>query len=172
MLTYEAVDQLLSYNPDNGEFRWKVARHNGIYPGDPAGSVHVNRHNGKSYLRIHVCRKTVFAHRLAVLLTTGFMPSGEVDHEDGNGLNNCWGNLRVVNRQLNAQNYRKRKDNTSGCPGVKRSPTAGRWCAGIRINKQYFHIGTFLRIEDAIAARKAAEILFGFHPNHSQDRPL
>jgi|688.fasta_scaffold359370_2 hypothetical protein len=172
MLTYEAVDDLLSYNPDNGEFRWKVARHNGIYPGDLAGSVFVNRHNGKPYRKIHVCRKIVLAHRLAFLLMRMELPSGEVDHEDGNGLNNAWSNLRVVTRQLNAQNYRKRRDNTSGCPGVKRSLTAGKWCAGLKVNSRYIHLGTFSLIEDAIAARKAAEAIYGFHPNHGQDRPL
>lgn len=42
----------------------------------------------------------------------------EVDHKDGNGLNNVLGNLRVVEKQTNLENQRKYKSNSSNVTGV------------------------------------------------------
>jgi hypothetical protein len=44
------------------------------------------------------------------------------------------------------------------------------WCAGIKKDYQHHHLGYFDRLEDAAAARKAAEERMGFHPNHGRAR--
>jgi len=58
-----------------------------------------------------------------------------------------------------AKNRRKRVDNKSGCPGVFWYPFKGinKWVASITRNKETTRLGYFDQLEDAIAARKAAE---------------
>jgi hypothetical protein len=50
-----------------------------------------------------------------------------------------------------------------GANGIKN----GR--ARIWKNKKYKHLGYFTKFKDAVAARKAAEQKYGFHPNHGMD---
>ena len=61
------------------------------------------------------------------------------------------------------------KNNTSGVPGVSWNKSKNKWIA--RIGKGYKNIslGSFLIFEDAVTARKEAEIkYFGeFAPNHT-----
>lgn len=58
--------------------------------------------NGKGYLRFSVGGKLVFVHRIVAQL---YVPNPEnkpqVNHKDGNKLNNCADNLEWVNNQEN-----------------------------------------------------------------------
>lgn len=57
--------------------------------------------------------------RIIWQLFNGKIPDGfVVDHIDGNSLNNKIENLRIVTRDKNARNLKKRKDNKSGVTGV------------------------------------------------------
>lgn len=47
-------------------------------------------------------------------------------------------------------------NNTSGCKGVFRK--RGKWAAAIQYKKKNYYLGAYDRLEDAIAARKEAEI--------------
>jgi len=49
---------------------------------------------------------------------TGSNPIGRVDHDNGNTMNNYWGNLIEVSQSKNIHKARLRKDNTSGVKGV------------------------------------------------------
>ncbi len=63
-----------------------------------------------------------FAHinRIIWQLFNGKIPDGfVVDHIDGNSLNNKIENLRIVTKEKNARNLKKRKDNKSGVTGVR-----------------------------------------------------
>lgn len=65
----------------------------------------------------------------------------KTDHIDGNGLNNCKSNLRIVTNRQNAQN---RHDNISSkFPGVSWSNREKRWVARIKINGKIKHLGYF-----------------------------
>ena len=142
----------------------------------PRGAVGVLAGNtkkgsgGKTYVNIVIHRKTYRAHRLAFLLMTMSWPPEEVDHADGDGTNNRWSNLSLADRHDNTRNCRRSKSNSSSVTGVTWS--GYRWRAHITVNYRRIHLGMFEDIEDARAARKAAEALYGFHPNHGQDRPL
>jgi AP2 domain-containing protein/HNH endonuclease len=85
-------------------------------------------------------------------------PPYDIDHKDGDGLNNQKSNLRPATNQQNQRNARLRKDNTTGFKGVKRR-AKGRWGAVIRHNGRDLSLGSFATIEEAARAydRKALE---------------
>ena len=109
MFTQQELKRQLHYNPETGVFTWLVSNNNRIRVGDKAGAVS----SGKSYCRIKINGKSYGAHRLAFFYMHGEFPLKDVDHVDGNGLNNKWLNLRQVTHQENQKNQRLRKDNTS-----------------------------------------------------------
>lgn len=90
-------------------------------------------------------------------------PSGfEVDHVDGNGLNNRKINLRKATQSQNQQNSTISKNNTSGFKGVTWSKRSKKWQAQITIDRKYKQIGKFDTPEDAHAAyTKASAELHG-----------
>lgn len=83
-----------------------------------------------------------------------------VDHIDGNPLNNLDDNLRIVNRKQNSYNCGLSKNNTSGHSGVSWMNKMKKYRAYIMIDRKQIHLGSFENIEDAIDARKKAEIKY------------
>lgn len=84
----------------------------------------------------------------------------EVDHRDGDGLNNCRTNLRLATHQQNLCNQRLSRANTSGYKGVHRCRR--RWCAMIKVFQKTINLGAF--DDPACAARaydRAAQKHFG-----------
>ena len=45
-----------------------------------------------------------------------------------------------------------------------------KWRFVIKVNSISIHIGCFNLLEDAIVARKAAEIKYEFHENHGKEK--
>ena len=82
----------------------------------------------------------------------------EVDHINGNGLDNRRANLRPVTSQQNKWNMRKQKRNTSGFKGVYRNGKG--WMAALAVNRKWVHIGTFKTPQEAHAAycQRAREV--------------
>ncbi len=62
----------------------------------------------------------IYMHRQIFKLKGVGLPA-KVDHQDRNGLNNQWHNLRPVNNNQSNQNRGKNSNNTSGYIGVSRS---------------------------------------------------
>ncbi len=104
---------------------------------------------------------TVEKRRVAVLMHRVITdaPDGlEVDHKDTNGLHNTRSNLRQATSMQNAQNRRRRTDNTSGFKGV--SYRRGRWIARISACGKDMQVGRFnCRTAAAIAYAKASAAL-------------
>lgn len=169
MLTQDRVKELLTYDPKTGVFRWKVNRSN-IKAGSVAGCESLK--NGKRYWLIRVDGKLFHAHRLAWLLMQGEFPLEQIDHIDGNGLNNQIENLRAVSTTENLRNQRKNSKNSSGAAGVRWYRPTRKWQARIKVGRKDIHLGYFADKSEAISARKAAEIKYGFHANHGTERPL
>lgn len=74
------------------------------------------------YMNIQVPRKrnTIKKAHLVLLLSGVTLNEGEeVDHKDGNRLNDTFSNLRVVTRRINSCNRKLRTDNTSGHTGIR-----------------------------------------------------
>jgi hypothetical protein len=71
-------------------------------------------------------------------------PKGvEIDHIDGNRLNNQKSNLRFATSSQNKINRGARKDNQSGFKGVSWHKQRKKWAARIMIDKKYQHLGLF-----------------------------
>jgi hypothetical protein len=170
MITQEQLKEVLHYCPETGVFTWLTSS-KGRRKGSEAGTVY-RKANGKSYRRLCLRYVNYAVHRLAVLYVTGAFPENEVDHEDGNGLNNRWNNLREVTRAQNVKNKRLQQNNTSGVMGVSWHTRDRRWLSAISVDGNRKFLGSFRNKEDAITARKAAEVLYKFHENHGTERPL
>ena len=103
--------------------------------------------------------RTISMHRL--LLTP---PSDmQVDHIDGDGLNNLRSNLRIVTRAQNQQNRRKPINGLSSrFKGVSWRSHSNRWVASITANGKCIRIGLFDSEEDAARAYdEVASEMFG-----------
>lgn len=96
-------------------------------------------------------RKILFLHRLV----TGYEGNLDIDHINGNGLDNRKKNLRICSRSRNAMNLHRKYQ------GVRKMES-GRYRAVIWHNYKNIYIGTYDTIEEALEARKAKELeLFG-----------
>ena len=169
MITQKQLKQSLSYDPLTGVFIRLISNSNRSQAGAVCGTVLTNQ-DGKSYIRIGLNGKYHYGHRLAWLYVKGLFPKDQIDHEDGDGLNNKFSNLRNVTNSENGKNARLPTHNTSGSIGVNKMK--GKWRAEIKVNQKHIHLGLFLLKRDAISARKNAEIKYGFHKNHGSVRPL
>lgn len=88
------------------------------------------------------------------------LPSQEIDHRNGNKLDNRKSNLRVCKRKDNTKNARKYKNNTSGYKGVyffkNRKHLSTPWIAIINVDKSSFFLGMFTSKEAAARAYNTA----------------
>lgn len=167
-LTQKKFKELIDYDAENGVFTWRVSPNGRVKIGDEAGSK--DRGTNTYYRRICISGNRYFAHRLVWLYVYGSWPKTEIDHIDGNGMNNRIENLRDVTRAENFRNARRSKMNTSGVTGVFWESADKVWRARIKVNSKSINLGSFKSIGDAIAARKAGEKQYDFHPNHGEVR--
>lgn len=84
----------------------------------------------------------------------------EIDHINGNKLDNRRVNLRMATRSENSINKTKQINNTSGYKGVSWNKTLGYWHAYIKINKKRIHLGWFKTKEKAAEAYNKATVRY------------
>lgn len=167
MLTAEEAKRLLSYDPETGILTWRVSLSNRVKVGDAAACK-----DSRGYSQVKIKGNLYRIHRIIMLMVNGVFPPSDIDHVNRNRSDNRLCNLRCVTRSENMRNAKKPSNNTSGYVGVRWNKRLSKWEARIKANGKHIYLGCFNGIKDAIAARKAAEIKFGFHPNHGSDRPL
>jgi hypothetical protein len=172
----KTLRQLLDYDPETGVLVWNSAPRflfdtsrgfniwNAKFPGKVAGTT---RHDG--YVSLTVRGARILAHHVAWIITHG-VDCDFIDHIDGNPSNNRIRNLRDATMSMNARNAAKPTHNTSGYIGVSWYKRRQKWLAHITISNRQIYLGLHNCIEDAIAARKAAEREYGFHPNHGREK--
>ena len=99
-----------------------------------------------------------YMHRMITSAPKGM----QVDHINGNKLDNQKENLRVCTRSQNTANRKKQPNNTSGYKGVVWDTYTNRWCARIQINSKHINLGRFDYPKDAaLIYDDAAEKYFG-----------
>lgn len=117
---------------------------------------YLEAHSHKEYLNNNKKRNVhVKIHRVIFEKAYGRKPK-EIDHVNGNPLDNRRCNLREATRHQNCWNRKRRRDNSSGTTGVIKTAN-NKWRASIMANGVNHHLGTFERKEDAIRVRKEAE---------------
>lgn len=108
------------------------------------------------YRRLRVEGQKYLIHRVIWLLHHGRWPV-LVDHINRDRADNRIENLREVTAAENQWNSGPALSNPSGYPGVQVTKP-GRWVARINDSGKRRHLGTFKNREDAIHARKRAEM--------------
>jgi hypothetical protein len=139
MLTHDRLRELVFYDPETGNFTWRVKRSRGVKAGAIAGT----RNRSHGYVMICLENHRYRAHRLAWFYVHGEWPDGDIDHIDGDRTNNRIGNLRPCCDRLNAGNARRYANNSSGYKGVSWHKGNRAWCAQIRIDGRLKHLGQY-----------------------------
>jgi len=170
-LTQKHLKEVLHYDPDTGNFTWKISPAYNVKAGEIAGCI-IGGDNKVLYRSVRINKRNYRAARLAFLYMNGVWPELFMDHIDGNGLNNAWDNLRDVTCKENGRNQKIASDNTSGFTGVYFDKRYGRWTASIMGNKKPIFLGSFEYKQDAINARKKANIEHGYHENHGRQNAI
>jgi hypothetical protein len=122
--------------------------------GQETGTINLH---GYFYMRF---RHKIYAnHRIIYFLNTGIDPEEkQVDHIDGDRLNNKISNLRLATRKQNQDNRKKSRNNTSGVTGVYWHKRKNKYTSSIICNGKLLDLGAFNKSnkDKAIAVRIAA----------------
>lgn len=159
--------EYLAYNSRTGVLTWKkIPKHcYTINIGDKAGSI-----SPEGYRILSINGKAYRSHRVIWYCEMNEMPN-MMDHINGKRDDNRLCNLRNVTVKENNRNASKSSKNTSGFTGVtyvKSGSRNKRWRADIRHNDKRKCLGYFISKEEAIIARKQANIDCGYHVNHGR----
>lgn len=91
-----------------------------------------------------------------------------IDHINRNTYDNRKCNLRIVNKQQNTWNHSIFSTSTTGVTGVYWHKRKCNWQASITVDLKKLHLGYFDNFDDAVKARKDAEVKYygEFSPNN------
>lgn len=151
-----------------------------LYWNDP--SCHKNKNgittkHNLGYIAVRYKNTSLLAHRIIYILHYGAIPiNTEVDHINHIKNDNRIENLRIISRNDNMKNLPRYKTNTTGFNGVyvqkdkytrkNKIYNYQSFRAFIIVDNKKIHLGRFKTLEEAIEARKQANIKYGFHENH------
>lgn len=121
--------------------RWRAQYNSG------AGSFYAGRNTSKD-------KKKLYMHRVIMNAPLGV----QVDHINGNTLDNRRANLRFASKSENGRNRGKQANNKSGYKGVSWGRRESKWYAYIQLNSKTKCLGYFDSILDAARAYDAAAI--------------
>lgn len=168
-LTQAQLHQCLDYNPGTGHLIWKQKIASKVVVGQRAGSL--SKRDNRRVIKLF--GELYLEHRLIWFYVYGSWPVGHIDHINHDEQDNRIDNLRDVTQQVNNMNNSKRKDNSTGHPGVWLNKLNARkkFMSELTLNGERVHYASHYSLEEAIAARKQAENQHGFHANHGIPKP-
>lgn len=131
--------EFFDYNPETGSFTWRSRYPVGCLSHEKQwetrfASQEAGWHLHDGYRGVTVPghgRRKFLVHRLIWVWVTGMEPRF-VDHEDLDGGNNRWANLRECSKTENQGNCTKRAHNTSGLKNIHWDEGRGRWVIQIK----------------------------------------
>ena len=162
VVTQKRLKELLVYSRLTGVFTRRRTTQ-WYKKGDVAGRLH---HSGGIDISIDNVRYA--SSNLAWLYVTGKWPKEILDHENHKRSDNSFKNLKEKSQLYNSRNRSLNKNNTSGFTGVVKAKYCKGWVSQIRVSYKYIYLGFFKYKKDAVAARKAANVKYGFHKNHGR----
>lgn len=128
--------------------------------GEPVGVIWTNPSSNKKYWAVKFKYKRYMLHRLIWAWHGYSVPDDdthEIDHINGNSLDNRIENLRVGSNKQNQENRKVNVNNKTGVKGVQFIPKTKKYIAVIHHNKKNLHLGTYSTLEEAVSVRKEAE---------------
>ena len=153
-ITAARLRELMNYDAKSGDLFWAVS----INSRAPVGSMAGKQSVVQGYRHINIDKVTYKAHHLVWLWFNDKLPSHQIDHINGNRLDNRIENLRDVPQQINTWNLQGAKKNSkSGILGVDWKASHKKWRAQIRVNGRKVQIGLYDTAEAASAAYLAAK---------------
>jgi hypothetical protein len=155
-MNIDKLREYILYEPLTGVMYWKKVLSNRTKPGNLCGA----NVDSKGYGRVCFEAKQYRAHRIAWALYYGEQAPEQIDHVNGNRLDNRIANLRAATNAENCRNAKKGKNNRSGFVGVTFHKAARKWAAGIMYNRKHIYLGLYEDIQDAVNARKQAEVVY------------
>lgn len=154
----------------DGRLLWAVSPTNSVAVGTEAGRIQTLPRTGKAYRHLRLHGRSYPVHQIIYVIHHREWAEPEIDHINGDSLDNRIENLRPATRSQNSRNHRKNRRNTSGVTGVSWMSVRGKWRCWITIERRHVHIGLFEKFEDAVAARKEAERREGYDILHGRER--
>lgn len=161
-ITPQDVREALDYDAATGVFTWKwrdghPTQWNRHWPGREAGRV-FRPGRYRHYRSIRLNGITFYAHRLAWAHHYGEWPAAglQIDHINGNGLDNRIDNLRLATPGQNGANRGAQSNNSTGLKGVGFHKASGKYRAFLTLNGRSKHLGLYETPELAHEAYKAA----------------
>ena len=150
-LSQDLLNEVFDYC--DGNLFWKVKKGT-VKIGQMAGTL-----ANTGYWQICLFKRFYLAHRLIFLMHKGYLPN-ELDHIDGNKLNNRIDNLREATKSQNQFNKGMRKNNTSGVKNVFWCKNYKKWRVLVSVDGKKRHVGYFEDIE------VAKEVAIDFRKQH------
>lgn len=99
---------------------------------------------------------------------TGEEPPEKIDHDNRNGLDNRWENIKDGSGKVNDWNRSRQYNNTSGYSGIYYDKEVNKWIARLCAYNKRKYIGRYKNKEDAITALKSARRELGFAEDHGE----
>lgn len=172
----ELLRELLRYDPRTGLLYWRERgvhhfsneRYCRMWNKRHSGQLALNCIKKDGYKSGSILGNTYFSHRVIWAMVNDEWPVDQIDHEDHNKLNNRINNFRVATNKDNGQNRSLSKNNTSGFTGVQWIKRSGKWDARITVDGAQKFLGSFVKKQDAITARQAANKKYKYHANHGE----
>lgn len=179
----------LRYDPETGKLYWNTREPSDFYPSEKKSQLSMARSwnsanagreaftaeckaysdkSGYKFGSINGCPTT--AHRVIWMIFHDDAPV-VIDHINGDRGDNRIVNLRNTDNKGNSKNRRNSGRNTSGQAGVDFWTSRQMWRARVWSDGKAKYLGYFNTKQEAIDARKAAELTNGYHENHGHESP-
>lgn len=161
----KTLNKYFDYDENTGLVTRKLS-----FPNAKKGTIAGTAQN-HGYVVVSIKKNTYMLHRVIWVMKKGAIPRGMViDHINGDKQDNRWDNLRLVSEIENNRNQKRSRKNNSGTTGVYYKKDRDSWYAEIEIKGKKKYLGQYKKKENAICARKKAELIYKFYPNHDREK--